>query len=522
MNTKSVLIITVASLASLLEVIDTSIVNVAIPAMMGNLGVSLDDISAVVTGYAIANAVVLPLSAWTASKIGKRKYYLGCIAAFTASSFACGISPNLQTLVICRIVQGLAGGALLPTSQELIFNQFPADKAGYAGAVFGLSIIIGPTLGPVLGGYLSDNFGWRSVFNVNIPLGVLALLIGFAVINDDENHSEKGTYNETFRNYIDFRGLALLCAGIGCLQYVLERGEANDWFSSRMIIVCSIISAVSMAVFVWWELKVENPVVDIKLFRKSTVSIGVTLIAGMGFFIYSSVFITPYFINIVFHYNATQTGMLFIPGAILTMLLLPIVGALTDKIDPRYLIATGFCGVCTCLLLMNRFSTTTNEWGMLCALFARAFAMAFLFLPITSSVSSQFEGYDLAQVSGLLNLLRQIGGSFSIALVSTVLSRNMHQNMLNLTSKVTMLNQQTQAAFAQAKGAAALRMSTDLGCTNADSVSLMTIAARIKTQAFVMTFDQLMIVILCVEIICFIPVIWLKIDRKKPIKFTGH
>ncbi len=522
MNTKSVLIIAVASLASLLEVIDTSIVNVAIPAMMGNLGVSLDDISAVVTGYAIANAVVLPLSAWAANRIGKRKYYLGCIAAFTASSFACGISPNLQTLVLCRILQGLAGGALLPTSQELIFNQFPKEKSGYAGAIFGLSIIIGPTLGPVLGGYLSDNFGWRSVFNVNIPLGVLALLIGYVVITDDEVSMSESDFNENSRNYIDFKGLALLCAGIGGLQYVLERGEANDWFSSDLIVACSIISIVSLVTFVWWELKVDNPVVDMKLFRKSTVSIGVMLIAGMGFFIYSSVFITPYFINLVFHYNATQTGMLFIPGAVLTMLLLPVVGALTDRIDPRYLIATGFCGVCVCLLLMSRFSTLTSEWSMLTALFARAFAMAFLFLPITSSVSSQFEGYDLAQVSGLLNLLRQIGGSFSIALVGTILSRNMHQNMLNLTSKVSLLNQQTQITVAQANGAVALKMSKTLGCNNPDAGALMAIAARIKSQAFVVTFDQLMIIILFVEILCFLPAIWLKIDRTKQVRFTGH
>ena len=521
MNTRSVLIVAVAALASLLEVVDTSIVNVVIPSMMGNLGVSLDDVSAVITGYAIANAIVLPVSAWAASKIGRRKYYLGCIGAFTLTSFACGISPNLQTLVICRILQGLAGGALLPTSQELIFNQFPKEKAGYAGAIFGLSIVIGPTLGPVLGGYLSDNFGWRAVFNINIPLGVLALLIGLVVITDDE-YAPDITLDKEGRNTIDFKGLALLCAGIGCLQYVLERGEANDWFASDMIIACTIISAVSLVLFVWWELRVDNPIVDVRLFKQSTVSIGVILIAGMGFFIYSSVFITPYFISLVFRYNATQTGMLFIPSALLTMMLLPIVGVLTDKFDPRYLIATGFGGVCMCLLFMSGFSTSTSEGDMLYALFARGFAMAFLFLPITSSVSSQYEGYDLAQVSGLLNLLRQIGGSFSIALVSTILTTNMHQNMSNLSSRVSMLNQQTQMTIAQAHGAAATRMSSDLGFANADSVSLMTIAARIRAQAFVMTFDQLMFIILCIEILCFIPCIWLRIEKRKSGVFISH
>lgn len=522
MNSRSVLIIVVASLASMLEVIDTSIVNVAIPAMMGNLGVSLDDISAVVTGYAIANAVVLPISAWAADKIGRRKYYLGCISLFTLTSFACGISPNLQTLVICRILQGLAGGALLPTSQELIFNQFPKEKSGYAGAIFGLSIIIGPTLGPVLGGYLSDNFGWRAVFNINIPLGILAVLIGLIVITDNESAINDDPHEMNKKNSIDYKGLALLCAGIGCLQYVLERGEPNDWFSSNMIAVCTIISVVSIVLFIWWELKVDNPVVDVKLFKKSTVSIGVTLMAGMGFFIYSSVFITPYFVNIVFRYNATQTGMLFIPGALLTMTLLPFVGFLTDKIDPRYVIAAGFGGVCTCLLFMSSFSTNTTEWDMLCALFARAFAMAFLFLPITSSVLSQFEGYDLAQVSGLLNLLRQIGGSFSIALVSTVLSKNMHQNMSNLASKVSLLNQQTQIALAQAHGASAAKMSSDIGLGSPDGVSLMSIILRIKAQAFVMTYDQLMIIILCIEALCFIPAIWLKITKRGTGGFVIH
>src|SRR4051812_23618375 len=257
LSASSKIVILTAILASLLEIIDTSIVNVAIPTMMGNLGATIEDISWVVTGYIIANAIVLPLSAWLGERIGRRQYFIGCILAFTATSVACGFAPNLLVLTIFRIFQGLAGGALLPTSQTLIYEQFPREKAGMAGAIFGMSVMIGPTLGPTLGGYLTDNFGWRSIFKIKIPLGLFAVFLGYAGIKN-ANRVESPEAANTAKPAIDVWGLVFLTDGIGCLQFVLERGEADDWFSSQTILLCSLIAATCLPLFVWWELKVKH------------------------------------------------------------------------------------------------------------------------------------------------------------------------------------------------------------------------------------------------------------------------
>ena len=426
------LIVFVALLASLLEIIDSSIVNVAIPSMMGNLGATLEDISMVVTGYAIANAIVLPVSAWLGERFGRRRYYLTCIALFTATSVACGLAPNLATLIIFRILQGLAGGALLPTSQALIYEQFPKEKAGMAGAMFGMSIMIGPTLGPVLGGYLTDQLGWRSIFNVNLPIGLFVLFLGSLVIkNVEKTEAEKAQAKAP----IDAFGLFLVALGIGCLQYLLERGEADDWFSSKAIIFCAVAFATSLPAFIWWELKVKAPIINVRLFKDPIVSWGVMLMGFVGFFLYAVVFILPIFVNTTLHLDATQTGILFIPGALVTMVMMPIIGKAMSKIDPRLLIFVGFILVEATALTLATLSTQSGKDDVLRGLYLRGFAMAFLFVPINSSILSQFKGVALGQVSGLLNLFRQIGGGVGIALVGTLLAMQSQQNYIDISSK---------------------------------------------------------------------------------------
>ena len=417
MSRKSKLIVFVAVLASLLEIIDLSIVNVALPTMMGNLGATLEDISMVITGYAIANAVVLPLSSWLSERIGRRTYYLGCIGLFILTSVLCGIAPNLETLIVFRIFQGLAGGALLPTSQALIYEQFPKEKAGMAGAIFGMSVMIGPTLGPVLGGYLTDNFGWRSIFNVNLPLGIIALAVGLTCI-----YNREGALSAKEHKAMGFDGvgLALLVLGIGCLQYTLERGETEDWFSSAKIILSSLFAIVCLPSFVWWELKVKNPVINVRLFKEAIVAHGVWLMTMLGFFLYSLVFLLPVFVARVFHYDATQIGILFIPGSLLTAAIMPFVGKwMQNGVSSKFLIFVGLVSIELTLLMCAQFSPTTSQTDIFKMLLMRGFAMAFLFVPINSSILSQFSGENLGQVSGLLNLSRQIGGSIGIALVAT-------------------------------------------------------------------------------------------------------
>ncbi|MGZ3789512.1 MAG: DHA2 family efflux MFS transporter permease subunit [Bacteriovorax sp.] len=510
-NSKAPLIIFVAVLASLLEIIDTSIVNVALPTMMGNLGATLEDISMVITGYAIANAVILPLSAWLGEKFGRRKYYLTCIGLFTATSVACGLAPNLEFLIVFRILQGLAGGALLPTSQTLIYEQFPKEKAGLAGAIFGMSVMVGPALGPVLGGFLTDQFGWRSIFNINLPMGLLALFIGATCIFDRQQDpgqvKEKG---------FDAFGLILLVLGIGCLQYALERGEADDWFASRTIAICMMTTLISIPTFVWWELKVKNPIINIRLFKEQIVVNGILLMSLLGFYLYGVLFVLPVFVSIVFHYTATQTGSLFIPGSLVTMALMPVIGKMmTSGVNPKKLIFIGLSGLIVCIYLLTMLSPTSSREDILMTLYIRGFALAFLFVPINSSILSQFKGVNMGQVSGLLNLSRQIGGSIGIAAVGTMLSMRAHQNYIDLASKVSLLNPNTQQVYYQSEKGISKKFATGVGMLKPDKAALSSIKHRLDGQVFMMSFNQLMWIIMLIFSLSFVPWYFLKL-RLRP------
>ena len=514
LNRQSALIVFVAVLASLLEIIDTSIVNVALPTMMGNLGATLEDISMVITGYAIANAVVLPVSAWLGERIGRRTYYLGCIMLFTATSVACGLAPNLTSLIVFRILQGLMGGALLPTSQTLIYEQFPKEKAGMAGAIFGMSVMIGPTLGPVLGGYLTDTFGWRMIFNINLPLGLLAFFVGMTVIFNPPKQTAGEAQAQN--NELDMFGLALLVAGIGCLQYVLERGEADDWFSSTAIVINAIIAAISLPTFVWWELKVKNPIINIRLFLESAVRNGVLLMMGLGFFLYAIVFLLPIFLGRVFHYDATQIGEMFIPGSLLTAFMMPFIGkAMQSGVNPKYLIFVGLATIELCMFSMLRFSPLSAQSEIYTMLFLRGFALAFLFVPINSSILSQFTGQAMGQVAGMLNLFRQIGGSLGIALVATLLNSRSHQNYLDLTSKVSALNQNTQMNVNMLDHAMKTKLLDNIGAATSTQATLNLLVKRIENQVFMMSFLQLISIIMMIFALTFIPLYMIKFKNKK-------
>lgn len=518
MTRESKLIVFVAVLASLLEIIDTSIVNVALPTMMGNLGATLEDISLVITGYAIANAIVLPVSAWLGERIGRRTYFLGCIVLFTLTSLACGLAPNLATLTVFRILQGLAGGALLPTSQTLIYEQFPKEKAGMAGAIFGMSVMIGPTLGPVMGGYLTDNFGWRSIFNINLPLGLLALFIGMMVI-----HNAKQPDNQPKEKpALDTVGIGLMVAGIGCLQYVLERGESDDWLSSNTILINMVIAAVCLPTFVWWETKVKNPIINVRLFKDHAVQNGVMLMSLLGFFLYGVVFLIPVFLGRAYNYDATQIGTFFIPGSLITMAMMPFIGRLMQAgTNPKILIIIGFVSIEFCAYLMTGFSPLSPKSEILQMLYVRGFALAFLFVPINSSILSQYSGINLGQVAGLLNLFRQIGGSAGIALVATLLNTKSHQNYLDLRQHLSALNPQAVNFIKNASQSMKSKFASDIGVNFDGSAALKMLYYKTQNQVFMMTFLQLIYIIMFIMVLAVIPIYRLKL-KKGPVAVVNE
>jgi DHA2 family multidrug resistance protein len=514
MSRDSKLIVFVAVLASLLEIIDTSIVNVALPTMMGNLGATLEDISMVITGYAIANAIVLPVSAWLSERIGRRQYYLGCIVAFTLTSVACGLAPNLFTLTIFRIFQGLAGGALLPTSQTLIYEQFPKEKAGMAGAIFGMSVMVGPALGPVLGGYLTDHLGWRSIFNINLPLGILALMVGSLVIHNPARQVE----NKGKHPPLDVFGLVLLVLGIGCLQFVLERGEPDDWFSSKVILLNTIIFVTAIPTFVWWQLVAKNPIINIRLLKESAVQNGVLLMGILGFFLYGLVFLLPVFLGQAYHYDATQIGEMFIPGSLLTMAMMPVIGRLMQSgVNSKLLILIGFLSIEVCLFSMTGFNSQTSKGDVLMALYARGFALSFLFVPINSSILSQYSGVNLGQVAGLMNLFRQIGGGMGIAMVATMLNTKSHQNYANMAEKVTAFNFNSSKFMHQLESGFGGKMTAEVGYVNAlNSPALKSLYYKVQGQVFMLSFLQLISLLMVIIGVAAIPLYRLKL-KKGPI-----
>jgi DHA2 family multidrug resistance protein len=505
----ALMIVITAGIASLLEIVDTSIVNVAIPTMMGNLGATLDDIGWVVTGYIISNAIVLPISGWLGTRFGRRRYYMTCITLFVISSVACGLSPNLDTLIFCRIVQGAAGGALLPTSQALIQEAFPG-RAGLGSALYGMVVIIGPTVGPPLGGYLTDHFGWRSIFNINVPFGILALFLAGLFVKDYETQgADAATHHKMRSAPVDTIGLSLLITGIGCLQYVLERGQADDWFSSSVILVCSIMAAVTLPGFVWWELKIENPIMDLRLYKNFALINGTIMMATLGAMLYGLIFFVPIFATTIMGMDAGQTGNLFVPGAIAAGIMMPIMGSQLHKFDPRLFMLWGVGCVEVCLCLMTSWNPLTTYPDMFWPLMIRGFGMAGLFIPINAVVLGQFSGPALGQAAGIMNLSRQLGGSLGIAFLSTMFNQSQDVAFDSLRSHISPLNPGF-VQWAQAARGAAYKFSNELGLYQPDSLVMKEAYFRVKKQAFGLSFEHMCWLMVIIFAFGLIPVYLLK------------
>lgn len=504
----ALMVVLTAGLASLLEIVDTSIVNVAIPTMMGNLGATLDEIGWVVTGYIISNAIILPISGWLGTRFGRRKYYITCILLFVAASVACGMAPNLWTLVVFRIIQGAAGGALLPTSQALIQELFPGKRSGIGSALYGMVVIIGPTIGPPLGGYLTDHFGWRMIFNINLPLGLLAAFLASLYVTD---HAE-GEHAEAHRIMkaapVDTVGLSLLIAGVGCLQYVLERGRADDWFSSKLILFCAVTAAVCVPAFIWWELVHEHPIMDLRLYKNPMLINGTIMMACVGGMLYGLIFFIPIFASTILGLDAGQTGNLFTPGALVSGMMMPIIGSQLAKRDPRLFMLWGIFITDVALVMIAHFTPQSTYWDLFWPLMIRGLGMAALFIPINAVVLGDFKGPALGQAAGIMNLSRQLGGSLGIAVLSTMFGQSSdaaYDHLRQYISPLTMGFSQ----WARGAQAVAYRFSDEVGFYNPDSLLIKEAYFRVKKQAFVMAFDQMGWVMVIGFAIAAIPILFM-------------
>jgi DHA2 family multidrug resistance protein len=432
-------IITVTVIVSaMIELIDTSIVNVALSEMSGNLGATIEDVAWVVTAYAIANVIIIPMASFLGAKLGRRNYYIGSIILFTAASFMCGNAGNIWVLVFFRFVQGIGGGALLSTSQTILFETFKPEDRGLASGIFGLGIVIGPTIGPTLGGWIVDNYSWPWIFYVNIPVGTAAALLSYSFIKEP---AEKRSTNT-----IDWTGIGLLIVGIGSLQTVLERGEAEDWFETGYIVVLTIVAVVSLLTFIWWELRTDEPVVDLHVIAKSpALAIAATLTFVFGYGVYASTFILPVFAQRLLGFNALQAGLMLLPGALCAAFCLPIVGkAVGSGVPTKPLVFTGFVFFITFCYILSKSTLASGQDDFFWPLMLRGSGLAMLTVPLTVLATSGLKGKDIGQAAGLNNMMRQLGGSFGIAIVNTYITKRVAAHRLDLVSDITIFDTATQ------------------------------------------------------------------------------
>lgn len=402
--------------ASLLELIDTTIVNVALPDIMGNLGATLSEVSWVVTGYVVANVIVVPMTGWFSARFGRKHYFAGSILIFVAASALCGQATGIWELVIFRAIQGIGGGALLATSQSILVETFPPEELGLANALFGLGAVVGPTVGPTLGGWLTDHFSWPWIFYVNVPVGLLAFFLTMIYIDNPayEHKAEK----------IDWWGIGLLITGVGALQVVLERGESEDWFAANYIIVLSILAAVGLIGFVWRELTAKNPIVDLKVLKNRNLALGSLFIFILGFGLYGSMFVFPVFTQNLLGFTALDTGLILLPGGVATMIMMPIIGiSLKRGVPPKYLAMLGMVIFFVFSVMLSHETLASGSADFFWPLIIRGVGMGCLFVPLTTIALSGLKGKDIAQGSGLTNMIRQLGGSFGVALIATFVDR---------------------------------------------------------------------------------------------------
>jgi DHA2 family multidrug resistance protein len=404
------------TLASVLELVDTSIVNVAIPHMMGNLGATLDEVAWVSTGYIVANVIVLPLTSWLSERFGRRNYYTASILLFTAASFFCGSARSLEGLVFWRVVQGIGGGALISTAQAILFDVFPLRERAKAMAIFGMGVMVGPTLGPTLGGWITDNYSWPWIFYINVPLGLLA---GFMTWRNVPEPTHAVQRNEG----VDWLGLFFLILGIGALQILLERGESKDWFESREIIVESVIAGLGLVLFIWHELRVRNPIVNLRILKNRQLAAGVVFGLMLGFALYASVFALPVFLQNLLGYTAWDTGKVILPGAIAAAVTMAAMGRLAPRFDARALITLGVLLFLWSMWLHAHLTTQSGTSDLFWPMILRGVGLGFIFVPLTGVAVADLQPNQLAQGTGLFNLSRQLGGSFGIAVTATLLTR---------------------------------------------------------------------------------------------------
>jgi MFS transporter, DHA2 family, multidrug resistance protein len=432
------LIAVTVTLATFMELLDTAIANVSLPHIAGGLATSYDESTWVLTSYLVANAVVLPLSAWLSRVFGRKNYYMGCVALFSVSSLMCGLAPSLGLLIFFRVLQGIAGGGLAPVEQAILVDTFPASKRAAAFALYSMAIVTAPAIGPPLGGWITDSFSWRWVFFINVPIGIVSLILTGRLLSDPpEFKQEVEADRKAGRLKVDYLGISLIALGFACLEVVLDRGERLDWFESNFIGAFFAIAIIALVVAVLWELRQQDPVVELKLLRERNFALSNAFYFLFGFVLFGSTVLIPQMLQSLYGYTATDAGLVLGPGAMVIVVMAPLIVRLVKRIPVSWMIGLGFTILGCAMWYFASFNLATNYGKEAWARAVQGFGIAFLFVPTSQLAYSYLPKNKNNKASSLTNLFRNQGGSFGIAFVTTVLARRAQYHQSVLVTHVT-------------------------------------------------------------------------------------
>lgn len=426
-------------LPTLIEIVDTSVVNVSLVHIRGSLSSGIDEATWAITSYLVSNAIIIPMTGWLSRLFGRKRYLIGSVTLFTASSLLCGAAWNLQSLIVFRVLQGIGGGALQPLSQSILLETFPRKQHGMAMAIFGVGIMFGPIIGPLMGGWITDNWSWHWIFFINAPIGIVSILMIILFISDPP-------YLKREILKIDYWGLTFLAVGLGCLQIMLDRGQRDDWFSSGFITALIIVAGLSLILFIIVELFTQHPIVNLRTFRNLSFSTGNIVMFFAFFNLFGSIVLLPIFLQSMMGYTATLAGMVLGPGGIATLLVMPIVGGLMTRINPKWALAFGIIVAAYSTYLMSQFNLNADFQTVIWPRIILGIGMGALFVPLTTMTMSGISKEEMGNASAIYNLIRNLGGSFGVAFVTTMLARGSQIHQANLVSHLTPFDRNYQIA----------------------------------------------------------------------------
>jgi DHA2 family multidrug resistance protein len=507
---KWILIITAISCA-ILELLDATIVNVSLREISGSIGATTTEIAWVVTAYAISNVIIIPLTSMLSNLFGRRNYFTGSVIIFTFASLMCGLSTSLWTMVFWRFVQGLGGGGLLSTAQSIIIGAFPPEKISVANAIFGMGLILGPTFGPTIGGFITDNYSWHWIFFVNIPIGITAAILSYTYVKDrlDAVKPKK----------IDWMGIIFLIICVGSLQYVLEEGTAEDWFESTSITIMSIIAAAGFIAFIIREIKVPYPAVNIRLYRYYNMTMGSILNFLLGLMLFGTVFIFPLFVQISLGWTATKTGTFMIPGALCSAFAMPMVAKLLEKgINPKLIIMTGVAMTFIFIMMLAFSSPDSAERNFYLPFVLRGFGMAFMMSPILTIAVQGLNPRDMPQAIGLSNMIRQLGGSVGIALINVYLT---HANASIRGDMIGYINHYRDAVSERIQMLVQTFVSKGYSLTEAEAMANQTMDIALTKQQTIVAYNHGFFAIGCLILVCIPVVLLVRYSKENKVKVAG-